>query len=123
MNRPCTAESQGLISLARAIGLYGSSAEVPAGIGCWSYDQRAASTFSQPEHERVLGMELLLGVELCVLTGFVAYGWGPEGYRTLQRRKRRRRSRVSGVGPQAAYAMAERRDPSRGPRADQREMV
>ncbi len=34
-------------------------------------------------------MELLLGVELCVLTGFVAYGWGPEGYRTLQRRKRR----------------------------------
>ena len=31
--------------LARAIGLYGSSAEVPAGIGCWSYDQRAASVF------------------------------------------------------------------------------
>ena len=123
MSRPCTAESQGLISLARAIGLYVSSAEVPAGSVCWSYDQRAASTFSQPEHERVPGMELLLGVELCVLTGFVAYGWGPEGYRTLQRRKRRRRSRVGGVGPQAAFVMAERREPSRGPRADQRELV
>lgn len=27
--------------MARAIGLYGRSAEVPAGIACWSYDQRA----------------------------------------------------------------------------------
>ena len=79
--------------------------------------------FSQPEHGRVQGMEVLLGVELCTLTGFVIYGWGPEGYRTLQRRKRRRRSRGSGVGPQPAYVMAEQRAPSRGPRADQREMV
>ena len=41
-----------------------------------------ASMFSQPEQEIVLRMEVLLGVELFILTFFVLFGWGPEGYRS-----------------------------------------
>jgi hypothetical protein len=75
------------------------------------------STFSQPGQASVLAMGFLLGVELCVLVGFVAYGWGPEGYRSWQRRKRRSRRRVGNVRPEAAFVVARQRAASRNPRS------
>ena len=75
------------------------------------------TTFFQPGQGSVLRMGFLLGVELCALVGFVVYGWGPEGYRTWQRRKRRSRRGVGTVGPGAAFAVARQRATSRHPRS------
>jgi hypothetical protein len=165
LGRPRSAELQGLTRrwpepLVYTLGQRRYSPVLPVG----PTTNGRPSMFSQPAPVRILGMEVLLGVELCVLTAFVLYGWGPEGYRTWRRRKQRRRSRVSvaarpavgarpsvgarpalrarpsvgarpavgerpaprarrAVGARPAVVMAKRRSPSRGRRADQREMV
>ena len=111
LGRPCSAEPQGRTSLARAIGLSVGPRRYSPVLPVGPTTKGRPSMFSQAERGRIQGMEVLLGVELCMLTGFVIYGWGPEGYRTLQRRKRRRRSRGSGVRPSAGV----RHDRAAGP--------
>jgi len=89
---------------------------LPTGAGDDTH-RLSPTTFSQAEQESVFGMGFLLGLELCALVGFVVYGWGPEGYRTWQRRKRRSRRRVGSVGPEAAFVVARQRAASRHPRS------
>jgi len=70
-----------------------------------------------PNRDKVdnLDMKLLLVVELFIFTGWVAYVWGPDVYRSwVQRRKRRGRLSGAGLGP--PFSVPEQRAASRGPR-------